>query len=88
MTEEVKSDPWNILRGLHIPPWIVGAARGILEAAALGALYAVDQEIANIGLDAKTLIGAGFVLRALEGAVDNIDKTKERQRDSTEKPTP
>lgn len=81
-TEEVKSDPWNILRGLHIPPWIVGGARALLEAAALGALYAVDQEIANLGLDAKTLIAAGFVLRSLEGAADNIDKTKQRQRDS------
>lgn len=87
MTEEVKSGPWLILRGLHVPPWIVGMVRGVVEAAALGALYAVDAELVNLNLEPWMLITAGLILRSLEGALDNIDKTKQRQRDSTD-PTP
>jgi hypothetical protein len=70
----------NLLRGLGVPAFVVGAARGILEAglmAALGeALVLLPQvDWGNYALASPFVYGG---IRAVEGIIDHIDPAKKR----------
>lgn len=67
----------NLLRGINIPPGIVGFVRGALETAAVAAIGAVILYISDSKFSSEmwaVLIIWG--LRTLEGLADNIDPKK------------
>jgi len=73
----------TILRGLGIAPWIVGLARGVLEAAIIAGfeqlLLALDA--VNIPGELQWIIPvAVLVIRKLEGLADQIDPVKRSSR--------
>ena len=80
-------NPITLLRGIGIPPTIVGFARGALEAAALGAVGALivtwqNTDFHLLGLNDTTslMVGSGgvWVWRIIEGFADHIDPDKKR----------
>ena len=76
------------LRGIGIPAWLVGLARGALEAAVLAVLLVGIQwlEVADLGDYAALAPLAILGLRTAEGFADNIDPEKSRRPTSTPKP--
>jgi len=73
----------DVLRGLHMPAWLVGIARGIVEAAVFAGLYAGADAIAAGALpDEAAWSGAVLLwgIRSLEGVADAIDPAKRRAR--------
>lgn len=77
-----------LLRGLIGAPWLVGLARGILEAALMGALVAIAAYInahAPAALVPYVPV-ALLIIRALEGAVDQIDPAKQRGPNDAQPP--
>lgn len=73
----------KLLRGLDVPPVVVGFARGLAEAVSLAALGAVIVFVAdgeNVPDKIEFLIPAIIlVVRTLEGIADHIDPAKKRQ---------
>lgn len=76
----------DILRGLNLPPFLVSLARGLIEAAIIGALGAAVIFLGEIDIsqlpDGIGPVGLGiavWVLRALEGLADQIDPAKVRK---------
>ena len=67
----------SILRGIGIPPEVVAAARGVVEAAALAGLAYVALVLPEF-LEAGSLwLAVGYaVIRTLEGYADKIDPAK------------
>lgn len=79
----------DILRGLTTNPALVGFARGVAEAIAFVVIWSVADFIAAGGApDAVGQFGPALllILRALEGAIDNIDPAKERSGGITQHP--
>ena len=69
----------DLLRGLHLPPAAVGAARGLLEAVLMGGLGGATLWLG----EAEDLILVApmgfFVIRWLEGIIDGLDPEKVRK---------
>lgn len=72
---------WALLRGVDIPPVVVGFARGVLEAAVMAGLIEIGVIIGQIDWGDKTALVpvAWWVLRTGEGFADHIDPQKKRQ---------
>ena len=68
------------LRGIGVPAWLVGLARGVVEAVALAVLLVLIQwlEVADLGDYAALAPLAILGLRTAEGFADNIDPSKKR----------
>jgi len=69
------------LRGIGVPSWVVGLARGVLEAAIFaGALVALEAFTAADSPDWMRLVApaAVFGWRSIEGTIDHIDPAKKR----------
>jgi hypothetical protein len=68
----------DLIRGLHLPPAVVGLARGFVEAVLMGALGGATLWLG----EAEDLIVVAplgyFVIRWLESLVDQIDPEKVR----------
>lgn len=67
----------NLLRGLGLPPALVGAARAIVEAAVLAAITAAIVAVSD--LEGELAVYAPIavaLLRILEGLADQIDPSK------------
>lgn len=76
------------LRGIRTPAWLTGALRGIIEAAAFAALYAGFTAVSDASLPDNykwVAIAAPFVLRSVEGFIDQVDPTKIRRREAADK---
>jgi len=68
----------DLIRGLHTPPWVVGFARGALEAGLMALVGAVALYIVE---DPRFVVIGPVVIwieRFLEGLIDQIDKSKKR----------
>ena len=69
----------DLLRGLRIPAWIVGIARGVLEAAILAGLAELALVLPGVLPQESVWLVIGVALiRAGEGWADNIDPAKKR----------
>lgn len=70
----------SLLRGIGLPPALVGAARGVLEAVIIGALgaAAVELSVADWGQFAVASPFVFAAIRFLEGVADHIDPVKSR----------
>ena len=71
----------KILRGIGVPSWAVGLARGVLEAAIFaGALVALGAFTTADAPDWMRIVAplAALAWRSVEGTVDHIDPTKQR----------
>lgn len=71
----------DLLRGLQAPAWIVGIARGVVEAALMGALVMAADAVQSGALPAEYAPFAAIaivVIRTAEGLVDQIDPQKKR----------
>ena len=67
----------NILRGLNVPPWIVGFARGAVETAVLAALGAVALYVSDSEFGSEMwAVLLVWGVRTLEGLADQIDSSK------------
>lgn len=69
------------VRGIDVPPALVGAARGVIEAAAFGAVGYAFIELSDVSNTYHWLWWAPmapFVRRTLEGILDGIDPAKHR----------
>lgn len=75
-----------ILRGLVLNPRLVAFARGLVEAAVMGALViAGDMLVSGDGIpdEYRFLVPiATLVIRFMEGHADAIDPSKQRRRDA------
>lgn len=70
----------DLLRGLNVPPWVVGFARGGVETAALAALGALALYISDSEFSSEMWIGfVWWIIRTLEGFADQIDPSKSRR---------
>lgn len=72
----------TVLRGIDVPPVVVGFARGLAEAVVLAALgaaavYLTDGDNVPDNIE-FVLPGAFLVIRTLEGIADHIDPAKQR----------
>ena len=69
------------LRGIGIPAWLVGLARGIVEAAVLAGILVLISWLttADLGSYAALAPIAILALRTVEGMADNIDPSKKRR---------
>lgn len=71
----------KILRGIGAPSWLVGVARGALEAAIFaGAIFALGEMSSADAPDWVRIVAPLAVLgwRSIEGIVDHIDPAKKR----------
>lgn len=71
----------NLLRGIDFPPALVGAARGVVEAIAFGALTAAAAALTALDVPPEwtwAVMAALVGVRSLEGVADHIDPAKKR----------
>ena len=69
----------TLLRGLEAPPTLVGAARGVLEAAVLAGLAELFLVLPSILPQDSLWLAVGYaIIRVLEGKADDIDPAKKR----------
>jgi len=70
----------NILRGIDLPPAIVGIARGVVEAAVMAGLVALVTAVGAFDWGDKAYLAPVvlFALRSVEGFADHIDPGKTR----------
>lgn len=71
----------NLLRGIgSAPPWAVGLARGVVEAAVMAGLGVLALQLSSAPPAALVpFVPLGLVIiRYLEGVADNIDPAKQR----------
>lgn len=65
----------DIIRGLEAPAWLVGLARGVLEAAIFGAFAALSEFALGEPVFGPLLLAA---IRTAEGLADQVDPAKRR----------
>lgn len=70
----------SILRGIDLPPFVVGLARGMAEAAVIGGLMEAtilltSADLGNMQIFLPPLL---IGIRVAEGAADHIDPAKKR----------
>lgn len=66
----------NILRGIDVPPAIVGIARGIVEAAVMAGVVALIAWVSSKDAPVQIQVWAPIIiagLRSVEGFADHID---------------
>lgn len=67
----------DLFRGLTTAPWLVGLARGVLEAAVIAAIAAAAT-VVGVHVPPELQVGFWAVIRTIEGIADQIDPTKQR----------
>jgi len=74
----------KVLRGIDMPPVVVAVARGVLEAAVMGALVALVSAVGAFDWGDKAyLVPVALLgLRTVEGFADHIDPAKTRKPDA------
>ena len=72
---------FDLIRGIGVPPALVGIARGVIEAAVVSALAALVVLIPEADIPETARVWAPVVLmvvRIIEGIADGIDPSKSR----------
>lgn len=76
----------DFIKGWGVPPWLVGAVRGLIEAAVMAVLLGIAVMLGDATWVQEHLppqlipyVGVAILLvRSLEGVADNIDPSKHR----------